>query len=87
MRKLGVPLVDAFKIVEGQKWATTVNDGRHYHPIVPMEIIEFLRVLTTPTPPRLYRADEIEEELRLETTSDSHDGPALHSLSIDCHHK
>lgn len=38
MSRLGVPVVDAAAIVEGQAWASTVTDGRHYHPIVPLEV-------------------------------------------------
>ncbi|CAN0083842.1 unnamed protein product [Ectocarpus sp. 6 AP-2014] len=37
MSRLGVPLVDAAKIVEGQGWASHVNDGRHFHKLVPIE--------------------------------------------------
>lgn len=38
MSGLGVPVVDAARIVEGQAWASKRNDGRHYHKIVPMEV-------------------------------------------------
>lgn len=38
MSRLDVPIVDAAAIVEGQAWASTVTDGRHYHPIVPLEV-------------------------------------------------
>ncbi|CAM9213547.1 unnamed protein product, partial [Laminaria digitata] len=37
LARLGVPIVDAAQIVDGQAWATKRNDGRHYHPIVPLE--------------------------------------------------
>ena len=38
MSRLGVPIVDAARIVEGQAWASNVNDGRHFHKIVPIEV-------------------------------------------------
>lgn len=38
MSRLEVPVVDAAAIVEGEAWASTVTDGRHYHPIVPLEV-------------------------------------------------
>lgn len=38
MSRLGIPLVDAASIVEGQAWASKRTDGRHYHPIVPLEV-------------------------------------------------
>lgn len=51
MAKLGVPLVDAGRIVEGQEWASRVTDGRHYPPLVPLECIALLNALTSPPPP------------------------------------
>lgn len=38
MSRLGVPIVDAASIVEGEAWASKTADGRHYHPIVPIEV-------------------------------------------------
>lgn len=38
MARLGVPVVDAARIVEGQAWASKPNDGRHFHKIVPIEV-------------------------------------------------
>lgn len=38
MSRLGVPIVDAAEIVEGEAWASMRTDGRHYHPIVPLEV-------------------------------------------------
>ena len=38
MARLGVPIVDGAKIVEGQAWASKPNDGRHFHKIVPIEV-------------------------------------------------
>lgn len=62
MAKLGVPLVDAARIVEGQTWATHIADGRHYHPIVPVELLTFLEVLTSPPPPPLVPLNASSEE-------------------------
>lgn len=50
MAKLGVPLVDAGRLVEGQVWATSPADGRHFHPIVPLELYTMLSVVLSPTP-------------------------------------
>lgn len=57
MERLGVPIVDAAKIVDGQLWATHTLDGRHYHPIVPMEVMAFLQEVTAP--PRLHPAEAV----------------------------
>ena len=38
MSRLGVPIVDAARIVEGQGWASKIDDGRHFHKIVPIEV-------------------------------------------------
>lgn len=50
MARLGVPLVDAGKIVDGEIWATKRFDGRHYHALVPMELFELLGALISPPP-------------------------------------
>jgi len=46
MSRLGVPIVDATEIVDGEAWASKVSDGRHYHPIVPMEVCSRFQLLT-----------------------------------------
>ena len=51
MMKVGVPIVDAGRIVEGQTWATKPEDGRHFAPLVPLELYTMLGVLTSPLPP------------------------------------
>eukprot|EP00903_Cladosiphon_okamuranus_P016931 g15607.t1 len=51
MARLGVPIVDAARIVEGQAWASRYNDGRHFHGIVPIEVAALLDVLGAPPPP------------------------------------
>ncbi|CAM9430720.1 unnamed protein product [Ectocarpus fasciculatus] len=54
MSRLGVPLVDAARIVEGQGWASNPSDGRHFHKIVPIEVVDLLSVLgAPPAPPSL----------------------------------
>ena len=45
LAKLGVPIVDAARIVEGQAWASNNADGRHYRPIVPLEVFALLVAL------------------------------------------
>lgn len=50
MARLEVPLVEGDLIVKGQAWATGVQDGRHYHMLVPIEVWELLGVLTSPYP-------------------------------------
>lgn len=76
MARLGVPLVDAGKIVEGQRWATRRRDGRHYHPMVPMELIALLEGLTSPPPPPLYQKEGRDSHLPLEDEDyDSHGSP------------
>lgn len=76
MARLGVPLVDAGNIVEGQRWATRCRDGRHYHPMVPMELITLLEVLTSPPPPPLQQEEGPEGHLPLEDEEyDSHGSP------------
>lgn len=56
MARLGVPIVDGGRIVDGQVWATKHMDGRHYHPLVPLELIEMLGALTSPPPPPMIVA-------------------------------
>eukprot|EP00903_Cladosiphon_okamuranus_P016927 g15603.t1 len=51
MSRLEVPIVDAAAIVEGEAWASKRTDGRHYHPIVPVEVADLLGLLTAPPPP------------------------------------
>lgn len=51
MARLGVPVVDTWSIVEGQLWATVRTDGRHYVPLVPLEVSSFLGALLSPPPP------------------------------------
>lgn len=46
MARLGVAVVDAASIVEGQAWASRPNDGRHFHKIVPIEVQQ--QLLRTP---------------------------------------
>ncbi|CAN0536653.1 unnamed protein product [Ectocarpus sp. 12 AP-2014] len=38
-------------MVEGQGWASHVNDGRHFHKLVPIEVASLLSVLGAPHPP------------------------------------
>lgn len=47
MARQGVPLVDGGMIVDGQKWATSEEDGRHFEMIVPIELFSFLSILTS----------------------------------------
>lgn len=47
MEKLGVPLVEADLIVKDQAWATGNQDGRHYHPLAPVEVWEFMGLLVS----------------------------------------
>ncbi|CAM9288249.1 unnamed protein product [Scytosiphon promiscuus] len=51
MSRLGVPMVDSAKIVEGQGWASSPSDGRHFHKLVPLEVTELLSLLGAPPPP------------------------------------
>lgn len=51
MARVGVPLVDAGQIVEGQSWATGTQDGRHFRPLVPLELYTMLGAITSPPPP------------------------------------
>ncbi|CAM9845759.1 unnamed protein product [Ectocarpus sp. 12 AP-2014] len=61
MSRLGVPLVDAARIVEGQGWASNPSDGRHFHKIVPIEVVDLLSVLgAPPAPPSLTGRDPAE---------------------------
>lgn len=77
MASLGVPLVDAAQIVEGNSWASKRTDGRHYHPIVPLEVIRLLEVLTSPMPsPLIPKGEEKGGEPRKE-------GPSLSTVAID----
>lgn len=48
MEKMGVPFVRGDMIVRDQAWATTKQDGRHYHMLVPDEVWELLGVLAYP---------------------------------------
>lgn len=50
LARLGVPIVDAARIVEGQAWASRKSDGRHYHSLVPLEIFALLGALISPPP-------------------------------------
>lgn len=50
LARLGVPIVDAAQIVEGQAWASKPSDGRHYHSLVPLEIFALLGALVSPPP-------------------------------------
>ena len=58
MARLGVPIVDAAQIVQGQAWASRRSDGRHYHPIVPLETFALLGALISPPPPPLLAEGE-----------------------------
>lgn len=49
MDRLGVPVVEADRIVKDQAWATPKHDGRHYHNLVPVEVWELLGVLAAPS--------------------------------------
>ncbi|CAN0256673.1 unnamed protein product [Pylaiella littoralis] len=71
MFRLGVPVVDAARIVEGQAWASKVDDGRHFRKIVPIEVIELLDMLGAPPPPAALP----ERELPLAVAAP--DGPGL----------
>lgn len=51
MARLGVPVVDTWRIVEGQLWATDETDGKHYKPLVPLELVSFLGAILSPPPP------------------------------------
>lgn len=50
MMRIGVPIVDAGRIVEGQAWASHPEDGRHFQSLVPIELYTLLGVLTSPPP-------------------------------------
>ncbi|CAM9373258.1 unnamed protein product [Ectocarpus sp. 12 AP-2014] len=67
MSRLGVPLVDAARIVEGQGWASIPGDGRHFHKIVPIEVAELLSVLGAPQPPPSLPSRKDAAEFSLET--------------------
>ncbi|CAM9179910.1 unnamed protein product [Ectocarpus sp. 12 AP-2014] len=67
MTRLGVPLVDAARIVEGQGWASIPGDGRHFHKIVPIEVAELLSVLVAPQPPPSLPSRKDAAEFSLET--------------------
>ena len=54
--------MDAAQIVEGQAWASKRADGRHYHPIVPLEIFAMLGALVSSPPPPLLPAGELVAE-------------------------
>lgn len=71
-----MPLVDAGMLVEGHPWATKRNDGRHYHPIVPLEVILLLGVLTDSPPSLVYN-----EWSPVEPTAAVTSAPAL---SVNC---
>lgn len=58
LARLGIPLVDAGQIVEGQTWATRHNDGRHYHPLVPVELLSLMDAITAPMPSPLVPPQE-----------------------------
>lgn len=51
-------MVDAGRFVEGQKWATNRSDGRHFRPLVPLELWALLDALTSPPPPPLFRHEQ-----------------------------
>lgn len=57
MARAGVPIVDAGQIVEGQAWATGPADGRHFPPLVPLELYSMLGVITS-SPPLPSNVDE-----------------------------
>ncbi|CAM9324458.1 unnamed protein product, partial [Ectocarpus sp. 12 AP-2014] len=67
MSRLGVPLVDAARIVEGQGWASIPGDGRHFHKIVPIEVAELLSVLGASQPPPSLPSRKDAAEFSLET--------------------
>ncbi|CAM9288323.1 unnamed protein product [Scytosiphon promiscuus] len=51
MSRLGVPVIDSARIVEGQGWASDPRDGRHYQKLVPIEVTELLSLIGAPPPP------------------------------------
>lgn len=79
LAKLGVPIVDAARIVEGQAWASNNADGRHYRPIVPLEVFALLVALVSPLPPPLLPAGEASGQ-----GEESESGPHLSTLGGDC---
>ena len=71
--------MDAGQIVDGQAWASRRSDGRHYHPIVPLEVFALLSALVSPPPPPLIPTGEAmakDDVVGL--------GPHLNSLGVDC---
>lgn len=59
MARLGVPIVDAASIVDGQTWASRLTDGRHYQRIVPVEVFDMLGALISPPPAPLVPATDV----------------------------
>ncbi|CAM9899717.1 unnamed protein product [Ascophyllum nodosum] len=45
MRRLAVPIVPAYEITLNQHWATAKRDGRHYVPLIPHELADFLGII------------------------------------------
>ena len=72
-------MVDAGQIVEGQAWASRRADGRHFHPIVPLEVFALLVALVSPPPPPLLTAIEASA-----SGDESAVGPRLASIGADC---
>lgn len=56
--------------MEGQTWATRHNDGRHYHPLVPLELLSLMDVITAPMPQPLVPR---QEEAQVEPARDGRD--------------
>lgn len=45
MKKIGVPVLPAHTLVEGEAFATPAGDGRHYPILVPLEVFWLLTMI------------------------------------------
>lgn len=79
LARLGVPVVDGAQIVDGQAWASRRTDGRHYHPLVPVEVFALLGALISPPPPPLVLAGDAAAKW-----SESGYRPQLDSFRVEC---
>lgn len=72
-------MVDAGGIVEGQAWASRRTDGRHFHPLVPLEVFALLVALVSPPPPPLLPGVEVSA-----SGDETAVGPRLVTVGADC---
>ena len=79
MARLGVPVVDGAQIVDGQAWASRRTDGRHYHPLVPVEVFALLGALVSPPPPPLVLAGDADAKW-----DESGYRPQLAAFRVEC---